>query len=286
MAMNMAELPRKIDEMVNLLRSRDERAISLVDVASVTGVLIATMQAYFTSIDTRIYTEFTELSDYIEQARQDIAALGPDDLNERHIPRAGQELEAIVESTEDATNTIMGAAEEIMSADPGDADAYQELVNDAVMRIFEACSFQDITGQRISKVVETFTYIEGRLSRVAKLIENMDVDASRPPEEETDDERRKRELMLNGPQLKAEAADQAEIDKLLAGEDMAAASVDSESVTGEVSDPHDESEPEDMPSQSATPDSTAEETHAALAASDDSSADEESSQAEIDALFN
>ncbi len=217
MALNTAELPRRIDELVHLLRSRDERTISLVDVASVTGILISTMQAYFSSIDTSIYTEFAELSKYIDQARKDIAALQPADLSGEHIPRAGQELEAIVESTEAATNTIMEAAEEIMAADTGDVSAYQELVADAVMRIFEACSFQDITGQRISKVVETFTYIESRLNKVAKLIEGVEGLAPELSEEETDANRRKRELMLNGPQLKGNGKDQNEVDVLMAG---------------------------------------------------------------------
>lgn len=216
MALNSAELPRRIDELVQLLRSRDERSISLVDVASVTGILISTMQAYFSSIDTSIYTEFADLSKYIDQARKDIAALQPADLSGGHIPRAGQELEAIVESTEDATNTIMQAAEEIMAADTGDTLAYQELVGDAVTRIFEACSFQDITGQRISKVVETFTYIEARLNKVAKLIEGVEGLKPEAPEEETAAERRKREQILHGPALKGDGQDQNEVDALMA----------------------------------------------------------------------
>ena len=223
MALNTAELPRRIDELVHLLRSRDERSISLVDVASVTGILISTMQAYFTSIDTSIYTEFAELSKYIDQARKDIASLQPADLSEEHIPRAGQELDAIVESTEAATNTIMQAAEEIMAADTSDSSAYHEVVGDAVMRIFEACSFQDITGQRISKVVETFTYIESRLNKVAKLIEGVEGLTPDTIPEETTAAVRKRELMLNGPQLKGDGKDQDEIDALMAGSSKAAA---------------------------------------------------------------
>jgi len=215
MALNVAELPRRIDELVHLLRSRDERTISLVDVASVTGILISTMQAYFTSIDTSIYTEFAELSHYIDQARKDIASLQPTDLREEHIPRAGQELDAIVESTEAATNTIMQAAEEIMAADTSDTSGYQEVVGDAVMRIFEACSFQDITGQRISKVVETFTYIEARLNKVAKLIEGVEGLAPEVSATEAAAALRKRELILNGPQLKGEGKDQDEVDALM-----------------------------------------------------------------------
>lgn len=224
MALNTAELPRKLDELTCLLRSRDERSISLVDVASVTGILISTMQAYFSSIDTTIYTEFSELSKYIDRARRDIAALQP--AESEHIPRAGQELEAIVESTEEATNTIMQASEEIMAADTGDADAYQALVNDAIMRIFEACSFQDITGQRISKVIESFTYIEKRLHKLAHLIEGVEGLTPAPAdEEEAAAAERKRDLLLSGPQLKSLAKDQNAVDELFShGADAPSAS--------------------------------------------------------------
>ena len=66
--------------------------------------------------------------------------------------------------------TIMEAAEEIMGADPSDSDAYTATTQDAVMRIFEACSFQDITGQRISKVVETLSHIEKRVMELRNLL--------------------------------------------------------------------------------------------------------------------
>lgn len=276
--MNTAELPRRIDELVNLLRTRDERSISLVDVASVTGILISTMQAYFGSIDTRIYTEFTELSDYMEKARKDIAAIAPDNINEEHIPRAGEELEAIVEATEEATNTIMTAAEEIMGADRDDSDTFQTLVDSAVMQIFEACSFQDITGQRISKVVETFTYIEDRLAGLSQLISKMDGPAEIIEQEETEAEKRKRELMLNGPQLKKDAKDQAEIDALLG---------DNDALLGDNVEP----QPAAQPSKAA-PDTDPEEaprTKMASSSSDDKndvSLDGEVSQEDIDMLFN
>lgn len=212
MALNASDLPRRLDELVTLLRSKDERSITMVEIASVTGILISTMHAYFSSIDTTIYTEFANLSKYIDDAHKDIAALHPVDMNAQHIPRAGRELDAIVESTEVATNTIMQAAEEIMAADTRDPHAYQELVRNATTRIFEACSFQDITGQRISKVVETFTYIENRVSKLAALIEGVDVPPENP--EDTDEEERKRVLILNGPQLNGEGKDQSEVDAL------------------------------------------------------------------------
>jgi hypothetical protein len=47
-------------------------------------------------------------------------------------------LSAVVSSTEEATTKIMESAEAILDADTSDAEAYQQLVNDKVMVIFEA----------------------------------------------------------------------------------------------------------------------------------------------------
>ena len=91
----------------------------------------------------------------------------PNELKGERIPEAGRELEAIVQSTEDATGTIMDAAEEIMGADMSSSEG-ADAINDACKRIFEACSFQDITEQRISKVVSTLTFIEERLNQLER----------------------------------------------------------------------------------------------------------------------
>lgn len=120
-------------------------------------------------MDTAIYKELTEISDFIDTTRTEIGRLQPGNLKDKHIPEAGLELEAIVQSTETATNTIMEQAELIMSADPDDMGAYHDTVQGAVMEIFEACSFQDITGQRISKVVSTLVHIDLRSARLPRL---------------------------------------------------------------------------------------------------------------------
>lgn len=200
-------LSAQIGSLVDHLRKRDGSP-SLVEVASVTEVLIATMQAYFRSLDTSIYREFRELSDYIAKAKGEIASLRPGDLQRDRLPRAGRELEAIVRSTEEATNKIMAAAEAIMAADATAGD-YSALVSDRCMEIFEACSFQDITGQRISKVVETLTYIE---ERVGRLKDALGAELADTPAE---DRRTGDAALLNGPALEGEGIAQDEVDKLL-----------------------------------------------------------------------
>lgn len=218
--MNSDKLSEQISLLVDNLRKQNTANFSLTDVASVTEVLIGTTQMFFRSIDTSIYRECRALSDYITNARKEIASLQPGDLESARIPRAGLELDAIVQQTEEATNTIMEAAEEIMGADPSDADAYATVTQDAVMRIFEACSFQDITGQRISKVVETLSHIEQRVLELRNLLGVTDQDieeakaAAGPVPED--------KALLSGPALEGEGIDQGEVDALLGGAEASA----------------------------------------------------------------
>ena len=209
------ELPKQIEALVDHLRAEPDATRSLSDIASVTEVLIGTMQAFFRSIDTSIYRECRALSEYISNARSEIAALQPGNLETDRIPRAGMELDAIVQQTEEATNTIMAAAEEIMGADTSDAEAYQALVQDAIMRIFEACSFQDITGQRISKVVQTLAHIETRVAELRDLLGVTEDDIAAARAEESDDPDKD---LLRGPALQGEGIDQSEVDALMGGE--------------------------------------------------------------------
>lgn len=213
-------LSKQIELLVDNLRNQDTAALSLTDVASVTEVLIGTMNVFYKSIDTSIYRECRALSDYISNARKEIASLQPVDLESARIPRAGLELDAIVAQTEEATNTIMEAAEEIMGADASNPEAYQTVTQDAVMRIFEACSFQDITGQRISKVVETLSHIEQRVLELRNLMGVTDADIEEAME---DDKPVGDAALLSGPALDGEGIDQGEVDQLMGGSPAAAA---------------------------------------------------------------
>ncbi len=218
-----------IEQLVDHLRTNQSTSVSLGDIASVTEVLLATMRRYFNSIDTTLYSGFRGLSEYIQRARNEISELRPNDLKQEKIPRAGLELEAIVAATESATGTIMDAAEEIMSADPG-AENHGDSINEACMRIFEACSFQDITGQRITKVVSTLTYIEERLHG---LQDAWGPDIADAEDDGTVDGARPDGNLLNGPALEGEGMQQDQVDELLAGDVTAEAVAEAPGETGD-----------------------------------------------------
>ena len=79
---------------------------------------------------------------------------------------SGLELEAVVQATEAAANRIMEAAEAIGDwlRDGKSDPASLEAVNEKVNAIFEACSFQDVTGQRIRRAIQHLQQVETMLT--------------------------------------------------------------------------------------------------------------------------
>jgi chemotaxis protein CheZ len=211
----MASLSKPaLDRLVTYLKDDDRTEPSLKDVITLAELTAESLQAFYARFDREVYSELVEIARYITGMRREIAALGVDDLKSQRLPAAGHELDQIVRSTEEATNTIMSCAEALLGADASDPGC-AELVQDNALRILEACAFQDLTGQRIAKVVETLQAIEARVARFAAAVRVEDLGG---PADESEDAcaRRKRALLLNGPQAKGVAIEQAAVDALLA----------------------------------------------------------------------
>ncbi len=183
---------------------------SFSDVIALAEITADSMQAFFSSIDRSIYRELREIADYIINMRDEIAQLRAGELKAHRIPKAGEHLGAIVVATEEATNAIMAAAEAMLGAEGEDEATYKAIVNEKVMQIFEACSFQDLTGQRIARVIETLENIEARIGRFAAAVKGPEHGSP----EETEREKRARELLLHGPQSKGVAIGQDDVDAL------------------------------------------------------------------------
>jgi chemotaxis protein CheZ len=199
------------DRLVDFLKQKREN-VTFHDIIALAEVSAQSLQSFFHAMDAKVYGELREIAGYIETMRHEIGALQVNDLKNTRIPSAGEELDAIVQATEHATNTIMECAEAVMGADASDPAAYKALVDEKMMVIFEACSFQDITGQRIAKVVETLQHIEERVSRFADVMNAKDIDGFLT-EHERERAERKRKYLLHGPQL-AGGVDQAKVDEM------------------------------------------------------------------------
>jgi chemotaxis protein CheZ len=185
-------------------------------VAEVVREVLGSMRGDLTHVETTLLEEIGELGRTIAAARAEIAALQVDDITASHIPSATDELDAIVTHTAAATDSILEVCETLDGMagrlEPGAAGELQE----ATTRIYEACSFQDITGQRITKVVTTLKTIDMKVARIIATFASHDGSQSQPcPGTRSAPE----VALLNGPQLPANAMDQSDIDKLLASFD-------------------------------------------------------------------
>jgi len=157
-----------------------------------------------------LYKELVELHEIIDEARSEMAAARPGDIKGTHIPTATDELDAVIEATEEATSSIMDACEKIENACDEIEDEKTQIINDSVMDIYQACSFQDITGQRITKVVHSLAQIDLKVEKLLTIIGGAIAN-----ETEAEDEREGDDRLLNGPQMADQAISQGDIDKLL-----------------------------------------------------------------------
>jgi len=153
-----------------------------------------------------LWSGVDDIQQRIEVTKSEIASLrargvsDPDQSN-----RTAAELQAVVTGTEAATDTILAAAERIdaivqgrLTSDDRATTADATEIAACVVQIFEACNFQDITGQRITKVVESLQFIEERISSMVDVWQTLEkIDRSK----ETESGKRS---LVNGPALEGD----------------------------------------------------------------------------------
>ncbi|KMO36244.1 chemotaxis protein CheZ [Methylobacterium variabile] len=147
------------------------------------------------------------ISEAITRTRQEIAEL----RQEQQAGRTRDELHAVVQGTEQATNTILTASETVDSlargivrrSEDGATRADAETIQAQMQTIFEACNFQDLTGQRIAKVVRTIVLVEDRVGDMLRLWSGSTASAS--PTAPAPGRRTDEAALLNGPVLPGDA---------------------------------------------------------------------------------
>jgi chemotaxis protein CheZ len=125
----------------------------------------------------KLKSETDSIHRAISRTMHELASLHFGTFGDADQGRASRELDAVVDSTERATQQILEAAEIIdEAADTLSASLKQDQeqalasdIRDHVVRIFEACNFQDLSGQRIAKVLATLTFVEDRVARMLEI---------------------------------------------------------------------------------------------------------------------
>lgn len=174
--------------------------------------------------------ELIGLFGHMNKMRRELAVLRGDDAG--NFDSMADTLDAIVENTETASNQILESIEAIedmvgelrQSKDPA-VQAICGRINERSNQVFEACSFQDLTGQRITKVVNSLKFVEERITamvrmwgkeELAQVVEEMKQEQGieEKPVEDPD------KALLHGPQRQGVAHTQAEVDKLFSQDDI------------------------------------------------------------------
>ena len=182
------------------------------------------METYRAQIEQceKLKIELDLIHDAIGRTKREIAMLHGKSFNGEEMAKVNGELGAVVGGTEEATQQILEAAESIDNAatalskvnTPDQQKLLSEEIQERVVSIFEACNFQDLTGQRINKVMTTMKFIENHTTVMMDIWGGVDaIKAHSPP---IVDEREGDAKLLNGPKLEGDVghASQNDIDAL------------------------------------------------------------------------
>ena len=170
----------------------------------------------------KLKVELDLIHDAINRTKREIAVLHGKSFDGQEMAKVNGELGAVVGGTEHATQQILEAAEAIDQAatamakvnSPEQQKLLSEEVQERVISIFEACNFQDLTGQRITKVMTTMRFIEQHINAMMEIWGGVDaIKAHAPPIIDT---REGDARLLNGPRLDSDIghASQDDIDAM------------------------------------------------------------------------
>jgi chemotaxis regulatin CheY-phosphate phosphatase CheZ len=154
------------------------------------------------------------MSEAIARTKAEIAAIKPSEDSMGKIEDAAVELDAIVSTTEQATSEILASAEQVQEIawtlrEQGTETAVCDRLDELMTQTYTACSFQDLTGQRIRKIVNVLNFLEARIEAMNLIWGKHDsvAVAGEAPSMEAS--------LLNGPALPGQGLQQFAVDELL-----------------------------------------------------------------------
>lgn len=152
--------------------------------------------------------ELEEIAAKLQEVTQETLTLAAEP-GSTDISIACQELDAAVETMEEAANTIMDAAEKAL------VNGSDEAMQNTLMEIITACNFQDLSGQRIRKVSRVLGFVEPKIKKLISLLVEDDQLPNKVLEAVSHgDVDEKGNRLMNGPALPGNAVSQADIDAL------------------------------------------------------------------------
>src|SRR5258708_3813952 len=93
------DLTRKLDAV----QARTRIAVDTTEVAAVVEAIVESLSGDMSIADLKLYRELEQLAQYIQRAKREIAEVKPNDIRERHIPMATDQLDAVGAATAERT---------------------------------------------------------------------------------------------------------------------------------------------------------------------------------------
>lgn len=172
-------------------------------------------------LEEKLDQEVRNLLRYVERLRQEVAStIRKETEDKSSFETMSDQLDAIIQSTADASATILECSEGVAEVagnlrenlDREENQAMCDQIMDYSMKAMEACGFQDLTGQRITRIVSSLRFVEERVQAMVELcgheaIQEMSESMGSHVEPSEDVE-------MHGPQLAGDSISQDDIDKL------------------------------------------------------------------------
>ena len=219
----------KLREKLAELEELKEEYVPISDVRELVAGVRNLFEGKLEGEELKLYGELGELAKYINDARKELKLLSDNEVGEKEIVEASDQLSFIVQHTEEATKGIMDAGDQLQRVlqrvidklishePPLNEDVLigiDDAMNDAetnITKIYEACTFQDLTGQRIYKIINVLREVERQILRMVVVfgLNNAKVD------DETRRELKEEVDLLEGPGMPGSSLGQDDIDDIL-----------------------------------------------------------------------
>lgn len=204
------DLGKLIFEKLNELKEENGGSIDVNNIDHIVDKFTEIIKSQVSSDnDLAIYSQIEKISKQIKETKTEVSSVDTHKMH-KDFPDATDQLYSITEATEKSTNIILTKAEELMKVASSIADPeIKKQINQISTEIMEACNFQDLTGQRISKVITTLSEVETIVTKLLSTFKPNKKEVIKKEQEKPQDSH-----LLNGPQAEHKAPSQQEIDDL------------------------------------------------------------------------
>ena len=157
------------------------------------------------------------LEKFIENLHEKILQINAPNTNDGNnaVSSMEEQLKAIVKETEIAANDILKNLEGIdriigKIRTSGTDKEICDQISHFAMNAMESCTFQDITGQRINKIIDSIKAMEERVNTVVNMVDH--TTSEKNSTTSTKDSTPEEENLLDGPQLSGMGMSQKDVD--------------------------------------------------------------------------